>query len=351
MKDAHDRYIAHSHQPQPRAARRVESAPKLPGSFPAATQLSPLSNGSHTWLHSQKEVNQSKNGSPTTHSRALRSLKLERMSSPGSVGQLLEDQDGQIAQVQQIRSKSASLPDMGTVMRADGSEGSALQNGNASSQPGNGVIAVNAVAQSVADGDGTVGMRQWRPTALVLPDDSVAPTGLSPELLSAEPASKPVHWAQPGSKPSVILQNGTNHGENNDEWHGDEWDGRGDKAGTGKGADAGSRAGDAHGKAQGAGLTSKRDKEAGEPANGRTDDGHARVNYAQARVEDAERWPPASSWTMATATFEYRSITFNFRDPMLPGVLQPVIQVRNRHTLLLVCLHEHIRLLEWSLHS
>ena len=38
-------------------------------------------------------------------------------------------------------------------------------------------------------------------------------------------------------------------------------------------------------------------------------------------------FPPEGFWTAATAAFEYRTITFNFSDPGIPGALRPVIQV------------------------
>ena len=41
-----------------------------------------------------------------------------------------------------------------------------------------------------------------------------------------------------------------------------------------------------------------------------------------------EHWPETCSWTVPCHIFKYRTVTFNFKDPSLPGVLQPAIHVR-----------------------
>ena len=38
-------------------------------------------------------------------------------------------------------------------------------------------------------------------------------------------------------------------------------------------------------------------------------------------------WPQTCSWTIPCHVYKYRTVTFNFRDPSLPGVLQPAINV------------------------
>ena len=40
-----------------------------------------------------------------------------------------------------------------------------------------------------------------------------------------------------------------------------------------------------------------------------------------------EQWPETCSWTVPCHVYKYRTVTFNFRDPSLPGVLQPAINV------------------------
>jgi len=38
-------------------------------------------------------------------------------------------------------------------------------------------------------------------------------------------------------------------------------------------------------------------------------------------------WPETCSWTVPCHVYKYRTVTFNFEDPSLPGVLQPAINV------------------------
>ena len=39
------------------------------------------------------------------------------------------------------------------------------------------------------------------------------------------------------------------------------------------------------------------------------------------------QWPEVCTWTLPCHVYNYRTVTFNFRDPALPGVLQPAINV------------------------
>lgn len=41
----------------------------------------------------------------------------------------------------------------------------------------------------------------------------------------------------------------------------------------------------------------------------------------------SEQWPETCSWTVPCHIFKYRTVTFNFKDPLLPGVLEPAINV------------------------
>ena len=41
----------------------------------------------------------------------------------------------------------------------------------------------------------------------------------------------------------------------------------------------------------------------------------------------SEQWPETCSWTVPCHIFKYRTVTFNFKDPSLPGVLEPAINV------------------------
>ncbi len=43
--------------------------------------------------------------------------------------------------------------------------------------------------------------------------------------------------------------------------------------------------------------------------------------------EPEPHWPPSHAWTAISAEYDYRTITFQFTDPRLPGVLRPIIQV------------------------
>ncbi len=40
-----------------------------------------------------------------------------------------------------------------------------------------------------------------------------------------------------------------------------------------------------------------------------------------------DQWPETCSWTVPCHVYKYRTVTFNFEDPSLPGVLQPAINV------------------------
>ncbi len=41
-----------------------------------------------------------------------------------------------------------------------------------------------------------------------------------------------------------------------------------------------------------------------------------------------DQWPETCSWTVPCHVYKYRTVTFNFEDPSLPGVLQPAINVK-----------------------
>ena len=43
---------------------------------------------------------------------------------------------------------------------------------------------------------------------------------------------------------------------------------------------------------------------------------------------DPMHWPSPSSWTVPSRAYDYRTVSFNFRDPRLPQILQHPIQVR-----------------------
>lgn len=44
----------------------------------------------------------------------------------------------------------------------------------------------------------------------------------------------------------------------------------------------------------------------------------------------SEQWPETCSWTVPCHIFKYRTVTFNFKDPLLPGVLEPAINNNER---------------------
>ncbi len=39
------------------------------------------------------------------------------------------------------------------------------------------------------------------------------------------------------------------------------------------------------------------------------------------------QWPPSHAWTAVSQCYDYRTLTFQFRDPRLPEMLRPIIQV------------------------
>lgn len=43
-----------------------------------------------------------------------------------------------------------------------------------------------------------------------------------------------------------------------------------------------------------------------------------------------DQWPETCSWTVPCHVYKYRTVTFNFEDPSLPGVLQPAINSNER---------------------
>ena len=46
---------------------------------------------------------------------------------------------------------------------------------------------------------------------------------------------------------------------------------------------------------------------------------------------DPLNWPSPASWTVPSRAYEYRTVSFNFSDPRMPGILKQPIQVRCGH--------------------
>lgn len=48
---------------------------------------------------------------------------------------------------------------------------------------------------------------------------------------------------------------------------------------------------------------------------------------AAAAEEEEAGWPAASAFTTVSRVYSYRTVVLNWRDPRLPGMLRPIIQV------------------------
>ena len=57
------------------------------------------------------------------------------------------------------------------------------------------------------------------------------------------------------------------------------------------------------------------------------DEGTLRRQSGSSVQSTQEQWPDTCSWTVPCHVYNYRTVTFNFDDPSLPGVLQPAINV------------------------
>ena len=48
---------------------------------------------------------------------------------------------------------------------------------------------------------------------------------------------------------------------------------------------------------------------------------------SSAMLGDSLSWPSPSSWTVPSRAYKYRTVSFNFSDPRMPGILRRPIQV------------------------
>ena len=62
------------------------------------------------------------------------------------------------------------------------------------------------------------------------------------------------------------------------------------------------------------------------------------AQHPSSMLGDPMMWPSPSSWTVPSRTYEYRTISFNFSDPRMPGILRKPIKVRSPGLDPLLCL-------------
>ena len=72
------------------------------------------------------------------------------------------------------------------------------------------------------------------------------------------------------------------------------------------------------------------------------DEGTLRRQSGSSEQSILEQWPDTCSWTVPCHVYKYRTVTFNFDDPSLPGVLQPAINVSLTLTRLRSCVSGRI---------
>ena len=53
------------------------------------------------------------------------------------------------------------------------------------------------------------------------------------------------------------------------------------------------------------------------------------AHHLSSMLGDPAMWPSPSSWTVPSRTYEYRTVSFNFSDPRMPGILRKPIKVRS----------------------
>ena len=49
--------------------------------------------------------------------------------------------------------------------------------------------------------------------------------------------------------------------------------------------------------------------------------------HPSSMLGDPMMWPSPSSWTVPSRTYEYRTVSFSFSDPRMPGILRKPIKV------------------------